>query len=326
MQTTTDNGLWEISMKRPIRHFRHLPWALSGLAILMAFSGCGTYKAVEKSTKKMVREFWTNGDAPKKTLVITAFENRSGLTLAHFSDTFAARIAELIGQDCPGVRVITPASKDFPADLTTLPGDAQGKIAHLDLARIGRSLGINQIMVGRLVSVLVTEKRHGMLWWKSVQPWIKIHIAVSVYSTETGAKILDDDYHQERQVEDVDVSVIRAGNSQVPALEEGLQVLSAHIAEAVCDAVSSQPWKGYVIGKTGDTVQISSGSAVGLKQDMVLDVFDSGQVIQAAAGTYFLPGIRIGTLRITQVQENRSDATVVEGQGIKAECSVRVHR
>ena len=155
---------------------------------------------------------------------------------------------------------------------------------------------------------------------------MQVQVAIAVYDTETGAKILDESFIHEVEVEELDFEE-SVNNSETNAIifKEAFEKVASSMSEAVCDAVKSQPWKGFLIAVNDNEIIISSGERVGLKQGDILEVYDISNVFQGAQGQrFFIPGLKTGEAEITAVSADKAEAVVVSGDPIKPGSSVRL--
>ncbi|MBW2570447.1 MAG: hypothetical protein JRE47_14075, partial [Deltaproteobacteria bacterium] len=165
----------------------------------------------------------------------------------------------------------------------------------------------------------------GVLWFKNTCNFIRFQIVVEVYDTETGAKIFDDSFDDEIQVDETDIYNLRTGNTnEIPALNDALLNAVIPIGEKICDAVNSQPWKGYVISSFDDKIIISSGKRSGLILGDKLEVYDSGSIFEGKDDLkFFIPGLKIGEIKITSLYPDRAEATLISGKNIKVGSTVK---
>ena len=69
---------------------------------------------------------------------------------------------------------------------------------------------------------------------------------------------------------------------------------------------------------------IPSGTRTGLKLGDILEVYDSSRIIEGIGGQrFFTPGLKIGEIEIVAITENRTEAKLVDGEGIATGSTVR---
>ena len=96
--------------------------------------------------------------------------------------------------------------------------------------------------------------------------------------------------------------------------------------DAVADAVmfvvnnmEDQVWQGRIVKAEGNSVYINAGYNMNIGMDSVFTVFSKGEeLIDPATGLSLGSALtRSGTVRVTQVSDKFSVATVIEGSGFK---------
>ncbi|MEA3427936.1 MAG: FlgT C-terminal domain-containing protein, partial [Thermodesulfobacteriota bacterium] len=109
------------------------------------------------------------------------------------------------------------------------------------------------------------------------------------------------------------------------AIENALAHIAEAMGEKICDTVAALPWKGYVVSAADNRIIISAGRRVGLLRGDILEVYESGKIIQGKDGQrFFLPGLKTGEIKITDVYTDKAYAVLVTGDTIKAGSSVSI--
>ena len=193
------------------------------------------------------------------------------------------------------------------------------------LATIGRQLGLNAIVTGSLDDIGLISETQGLIL-KDTLHSIQILVSVEVYDTETGTKILDENFNRKVEIEELDYDLMRSEEKLIlPDLNETVTDLLAEMGERICWAIEEQPWNGFIASFAGGKVMLSAGDMSGLKPGDELEVFDNTRLLKGRDGQqFFVHGKKIGEIRIVAVEPDRSEAEVVSDNGIKAGSSVRV--
>lgn len=293
---------------------------LFSLASLIA--GCSFLPAI----KKIACDIKAPAGDLKKKVGITLFENRTFCAVNNFEKTFHIKLAENIKETCPDILIIKPGDTGYPDQMAVPPKLAPERIDNLVLAKTGRRLGLNAIVTGSLMDISGNKETRGILWFKNTCNFIRFQIVVEVYDTETGAKIFDDSFIHEIEVDELALNNLRTGNAnEIPALTDALLNASIPIGEKICDAVNIQPWRGYVISSFDDKIIISSGKRSGLILGDKLEVYDSGSIFEGKDGRkFFIPGLKIGEIKITALYPDRAEATLISGKSIKVGSVVKI--
>jgi len=287
--------------------------------------GCSTVKTVKKATKEMIHNISAPNDNLTKKIGITFFENKTLSPDQQFDKNFVNYLAANIKAECSGILMVPPDAAEQPDYLLEPPKEASGRIDNFQLAKTGRNLGLNAIVTGALISISSNQKKKGLLWFEDIHEYVQVQVAIAVYDTETGAKILDESFIHEVEVEALDFEEL-GQNSEANEifLKEAFEKVASSISEAVCETVKFQPWRGFLTAVNDNEIIISSGERVGLKQGDILEVYDISNVFQGAQGQRFiLPGLKTGEVEITAVSADKAEAVVVSGDKIKPGSSVR---
>ena len=293
---------------------------LFSFAALIA--GCSFLPAIKKIACDIKAP---TGDLKKK-VGITFFENRTFLAVNNFEKIFHVKLAESIKETCPDIIIIKPGDTGYPDQMAVPPKLASERIDNLVLAKTGRKLGLNAIVTGNLVDISGNKENKGILWFKNTYNFIRFQIIVEVYDTETGAKIFDYCFDDEIEVDEIGLNNLRTGNAnEIPDLTDALLNAVIPIGEKICDAVSIQPWKGYVISSFEDKIIISSGKRSGLILGDKLEVYDNGNIFEGKDGRkFFIPGPKTGEIKITVLYPDKAEAAPISGKSIKVGSVVKI--
>ncbi len=284
-------------------------------------AGCSFLPAI----KKIACDIKVPAGDLKKKVGITLFENHAFCAVNNFEKIFHIKLAENIKKTCPDILIIKPGDTGYPDQMAVLPKLASGRIDNLVLAKTGRRLGLNAIVTGNLIDVSGNREKRGILWFKNTYDVIRFQIVVEVYDTETGAKIFDDSFVHETKVDELDLDNLRTGNTnEIPVLTDALLNASILIGEKICYAVNIQPWKGYVISSFDNKIIISSGKKSGFILGDELEVYDSGSIFEGKdTRKFFIPGPKIGEIKITALYPDKAEATLISGKSIKVGSTVK---
>lgn len=303
---------------------RKIPVLILLLAAALS-SGCGTFSNMKKSTDKMVRNFKAPDTDLKKTVFSLALNNQVAEARQDMGAAIDSSYLEALPQSCPDIILAGPEVSEASQALNRLFQKSAGPSDNLALIRIGKQSGISAVVHGRFYAIAIRQKNTGFLWFLKKHPFAWVSATTEVYDTETGAKYLDQTFTRELKLDEEEAESIQKGNiSSVPHVEKAVFEIIQEMADAVCDAVKRNPWKGYVAKASAETLSLSSGSRSGLSEGRVLKVFEPGQKIQGADGqTFLLPGKNIGEIRITAVSPDSAEAVAVSGAGFQADDVVK---
>ena len=303
---------------------------------LLVFIGCTikskveqtvatTTKTVKDTTRTITRRWRLSDEDLKRKVSIINFENNSLRASADFATIFHRGLPEYMNEHCEGILVDEPGTGGL---LTLVKEPPKLKSGHLDnysLALIGRQTGHNAIVTGSLEDIRINDELQGIWWTKDTHYFVEVDIRVEVNDTRTATKLLDYTFVREIEIDDLDYRMIQQSNRiRFPELNDTLRKLLADIGSEICHTVKDQPWTGFITKTEGDRYTISSGSAIGLKQGDILEVFDSSRIIEGVGGQrFFTPGLKIGEIEIVEISQDQSKARLVSGKDILKGSTVR---
>ncbi|MFH1885146.1 MAG: hypothetical protein ABIM40_00490 [Pseudomonadota bacterium] len=260
--------------------------------------------------------------------VPAALEPRPGQGLRHmaalapFTDATAGaptedgelsrQVAGLVADGCGGGVVILPFS---PPGLPTPPASTpMGLDASEEWVEAARRAGAD-ILVGGILwdSVVVAEKR-GIYGFREKVPVAKARLNVWAYDTLTGAKILDEAVDCETILEQMKMEGLVAEEAAFcpPVLREDL---TSRGARAVCRTLEKADWRAFVTSVDGEILTVAAGARSGVAPGREFLVHDLGEPVSGPGGkVLLLPGKPTGRVTITEVEENQSQARLIEGQ------------
>lgn len=286
-------------------------WLVLVLALIAFAAGCASYSTAKKKASEVCR-FNVFDDGLKKKVWV-GFDGHQRFTDKDpFGEVFQHSLLTGLQNDSDHLLVIKEG--ELKPQLT-IPRLGSGRIDNFALAEKGRWFGLNAFVIAGLTDICAKEKVEGVLWFKENRYYVQIHTFAEVYDTETGAKIFDEYFLREIEIEDSDVDYVQAKRwDALPEVREALVQAAGDLSEKVRDALILQKWAGYIISVAGDRVIISSGAESGLKSGDLLNAYDIGEIKEGVDGHKFLTvGLKAGEVRITVVTRERSEAQVVSG-------------
>ena len=284
-----------------------------------------TTKTVTKTTQKITRNIRFSDDDLQRLAAVVGFENKSLYRAEDFAQLFRKGIPEYLNNECDDVTVPDLGTGEDVERLKGLPMLKSGRVDNFALATIGRRLGLNAVVTGSLNDIgLITEKQGLIL--KDTLHSIQMLVSVQVYDTETGTKVLDENFNRKVEIEELDYDLMRSEERLIlPDLNETVSDLLAEMGERICWAIEDQPWNGFITSLAGDRIVLSAGDMSGLRPGDEFEVFDNTRILKGRDGQqFFVHGKKIGEIRIVAVESDRSEAVVISDNGIKAGSSVRV--
>lgn len=316
-------------MKPSLKKWRR--WIIGIGMIAVGFStlfldGCGYYFQARRATKKLTREYISTDKDFRKTIGIALFNNQTYYNRIAVDTVFQTKLIEILGSACPKLLIYKPETEQYPEFMQQIPRHSNGRIDNLNLATSARRYGFDGIVTGSVVDIAAYEEKRGLYWLRDTHYFVQIQIYVEAFDTETGAKLLDENFIREVEIDESDWLLIRQ-KKQAPIEEipKTLKYIATLLGEKICDALSGQRWKSYIISKNKNRIIIPSGRKTGLRNGMLLEVFDSTKVVKGIdEERFFLPGKKTGEIKITHVYADKSEAIIVEGDNIQIGSVVKI--
>jgi hypothetical protein len=295
------------------------------LSAIFMMTGCSTVHSIEKSTKNMVRDFRAPDSDLKKKIALMPFENKTTFKDGGLAGKIIENLARAITSSCSNILLEKPGDSGYPDELARLAAQMPGQIDNFELAKIGRRFGLNGVVTGSVINISPDNKKKGILWFKDTHYYVQVQISAQAYDTETAAKLLDESFVHEVEVDEADLESIQTESGiQASIMDEALRAIVDKMGEKICNAVVWQPWKGFIASVNAHRIMINSGQKAGLKIGELFDVFDNSGVFKGAGGQrFFIPGVKVGEIKITSVYPDTAEAVLLSGHDIRAGFSIR---
>ena len=298
--------------------FRIMKNVVAAAFILTLVNGCGIFSTLTKTTRKIAQNANQTGEHMRKKVAVATFGYGALQADDSLEKFLQASIADRIRRKCPKVDLITPADAAYADLLVSVPRHASGRINNFRLAEEARRHGLNATIAGAPLSVHEEVEEKGLLWFRSSHAYGRLAAAVDVYDTATGAKLIGNHYSRNIEVDAEGLAKIKQKEfRKIDGLRELLPGIADEAAENICDAVRVQPWSGYILSVNGKSVTLSSGSRAGLVVGDTLTVYAKQETTAGIDGQqFYLPGQKIGEIRIASVKPDEAEARIVSGKGI----------
>lgn len=303
-------------------YFVFLLW----ISLLSMVAGCSTYSSMEKKAKRMVRDFRAPDSDLKKRIAIIPFENRTTFKGDALEQIFMKDLTQGIQSSCPDILLEKPGDPDYPDSLEKLPRETSGDINNFELAKIGRRLGLSAIVTGALNDIRYIKKKKGILWFKDTLHYIHVQVMTAMYDTETGAKLLDESFMHEVEIDEADLESTGAESEIITYIKnEAFKHIVDNMSERICSTIVLSPWRGYITAINAGKIVISAGKRAGLVPGDIFEVYNCTETFQGAGGhRFFIPGLKTGEIKITEVYPDTAEAIRISGSDIRVGFSIRL--
>jgi hypothetical protein len=159
------------------------------------------------------------------------------------------------------------------------------------------------------------KRRKVFLWFKDIHNILRTHVAAQVYDTQSAAKLIDEVYTYEIEMDELQSDLAVSTQTRNPtAFGIVLSDMADTMGEAICTALDSEPWRAFVIASTKEQLTLSAGAQAGVKSKAVFDLYGRCDMMAGKEGQRFLmPGEKIGEVEIITVTPQTSEAILISG-------------
>ncbi|MFO7666130.1 MAG: lipopolysaccharide transport periplasmic protein LptA [Desulfobacterales bacterium] len=252
-----------------------------------------------------------------KSIGISLIENKTGNSSINFKEDIHKQLSGALGRNCSSLQLFQEGDENFPVDFLKLPKKAFGSIDSFRICETGRKFGLSAILTGSIISIITGEETRGILWYRDTYPFVSISVHFDIYDTESGAKLLDENFSYKRDSDELEIEAVKAGRIDPVLLKDAFEHISKDAGRKICEIMKKQSWKGFVSSVSGDKILISSGSSTGVVPGNVFEVYVNSLLEGKDGQKFYIPGSRAGLIKITAVNKNDSEAILVTGDPVK---------
>ncbi|MDY6952001.1 MAG: hypothetical protein SWE60_10845 [Thermodesulfobacteriota bacterium] len=214
-------------------------------------------------------------------------------------------------------------SRDIQRALKEIPRGLSGRIDTLALHDLGRIYGLGAVLEQTIVDIEYITAKRGIWGFRKTGTLVRASFRVRCYDTETTAVFFD-----ETVTDDVDLregvwkEAKNTGRYDEEMAEAILSEIIPRAVKRICRRLAEEPWKGYIVLDAHNRLTLSAGKDVGLATGDVLEVFGSSEPIRGQGGAlYLVPGLKIGEVRVGDVQKDRAEVVPISGNDLeKSHC------
>lgn len=305
---------------------------LAMLLCLTGLNGCATLGDIETPASMKIEWpswFKTKIPSPWATTVATLNSNDGLRRVAmivyeDISQQQPPEIKDYISHNLPAILTQSCGNLVLPGGISSpvlspeaLPRLITGDIDNYALADAGRSLGLNTIILVRLMQVNSINKYSGYVWWRDSRYYATFDMRIEIYDTISGVKLVDGRGYRQVEIDENIYTIIQQNNGKVNMnllMKEFDDFVQFEMTPAICAGVNAVPWQAGIRGNGQKIHRISGAGQVGLLPGDALDVYAHGYNIQGIAGERFwYQGPVTGLARVTEVNAEYVDIEILEG-------------
>ena len=287
-------------------------------AIGFVLSACAKPRYQQIETRPALGEFDGGRKAYlKKAAIVPGNGSRHGIDPLMQERYFSAMV-ESLGKQSFQIELLMPGDAGFPdfaAQWKT--GNQEADVSKT--ARLARTNGFNALMSTSLADIRVHSEKVGFWFWRSTKYKLTIAVTMDILDPFTASKSLSLVEEKTVKSDKETYEAVRAGQWDAPIeMDETLQQLSQAIAKKVAKKMERLPWQAAVISVDDDQVGLAVGKSHGLAIGDWLAVFEGGKVISGNQGqTYIAPGYKVGEIRISDLNQDHSEALIIGDASIQ---------
>ena len=292
------------------------------LALFTLQSGCSPTRTLYKKVTFQNNET----DSLKNRVLLLPFTDQADLGKERV-DTITASFATLLQKDN---RILLHRSKDTLPSSLKLRSPGYGIIIDPDQAKRAEEMCMNVLITVLISPFEFHSKKTGIWPFRHTKKEAEISISLNALDITNGTLLLTHlESRKFKLLEDLmeweepDEKELRR-NIDEKKLEKALAGMLEDQAEALTEALKGHPWSGRIISADQGKVIISAGKDVGVETGTIFDVYDRGESIRSATGSfYFLMGSKVGKLKTVTVMDSYASTVPLSETTLKAGYLIR---
>ncbi|MFZ5572395.1 MAG: hypothetical protein ACOZF0_18500 [Thermodesulfobacteriota bacterium] len=284
------------------------------LAVAVAlFCLAGCYAAMaERDARTLTGDLETEENSVLQTIWVLEFSNKSFLADREVETTMQRMLLDECAANCHPISF----QEDREGNRLDIPRLSSGEIDNYGLALASRGKGAGAVLSGVITDIRGEEESLGFWWFEEKVRSAVVNLNIVLLDSETGAKLLDDNYNAESEITARQYKRLKAGDRslELPLIADAMKQVAADAGEALCETLRTHPAKFFPAGMSGNSLRLTAGRNAGLEKGIELDAYQHGDVMTGKDGQRFaIPGTRTGTVRILSVTESEAAAEIISG-------------
>jgi hypothetical protein len=286
------------------------------LVSMLVFTGCFSAR-VERDAKELTGDTAIPLRELQNQAVAAAFFNESVANQNPIESDFQRYLAEDCARSCSEFLFQNrdlPSFTEFEGQVVRTPS---GQIDGYVLAMGARKQGVAAVITGAVTVIRKLEDTIGIWWFERPLYLLAVHTNVSVYDSETGAKIMSEDYEEQVEIpkEQFDAVGGNDWSGSYPYVDDALALIGDELGGDVCAVLKDQSFKAYLSAAEAGRVVLTSGAQAGISVGNEFGVYDSSTVITGKGGARYIgPGTQVGVVKIVSVSDRSAEGEVVSGE------------
>lgn len=286
------------------------------LGLLSWMPGCSHGDLARRNAERIIGDIESVDAELKKSVWLLFPADRSFLAPRKLNIDFYRHMLDGCQALCPEIAFQRSEPGEDRALPETPPKSVFDRVDNFELALAGRRKGAGAIVICDISDVRRFQEELGFWWFSEYVNIMVVDVMLTVYDTETGAKLLERVISRETEIDEPLAMQIDRQEDTMPAGEviPLLESMAEDAGEAICDLMADQPFKTYVDSLEGEKVVLSTGENGGMVEGVALAVYGKGQLINGKYGhRFFTTGALTGVVRITTVFPDKSEGEIISG-------------
>lgn len=213
-----------------------------------------------------------------KRVAMVVYEDASLQRPPEIRNYVLGNLPHILSQTC-GNLILPGGESGLVISADALPRLITGDIDNYALAESGRALGLNTIIIVRLMQVNSVQKYRGYAWWRQAHTYVTFDVRVEVYDTVSAVKLVDGSGSRQVQIDENLYTIIQQNNGVVPMellMSAFNEFVQTEMAPIICTAVNAIPWQAGIYGNGQRLYRVPGGAAAGLVTGDAIDLHTHG--------------------------------------------------
>jgi hypothetical protein len=284
------------------------------LSIMLLAAGCA-------SSRSLVYELLPDNDWPKKRIMVMNVNDLSGINYDNATDLVSEELANIL-EETESFNVLRHNSENTASFRPGEPIDSA-------LIRQASETGMHAILFATINPVERVPTKTGVWPFRRKAQKYIVSMSVDLIGVNKGTILLSKEVTEDITLpyEEFDEYTERSLDKETKqeAFEECLPNILEQSAKIISRTLNSELWTGKIVSVDRSGITINAGQDVGLRREIVFEVFGEGEPITSYNGqNYYLPGPKVGEIKIIDIKSHHSHAEPVKGNSFEPGQTIRV--
>ena len=227
-------------------------------------------------------------------------------------------LTEAIRNSKSGIALAAPQDPDYPVFMK-IYRPITGREA-FSATQTARRQGYHYLVQAALENILVNEEKRGIWWFRKTRYYLTVVVALDVYDTFTGAKIIGEVREQTEKIDpDSYASFLGGAASDIAAVDALIARVAGSMGKQASRAIKSGKWICSVTEVQNLQITLAPGLSSGVRVGDRFDIYEGRRIVDGSEGEKFIaPGYKVAEVLITAVDEISARASFKGPSDIQA--------